>query len=402
MVTEPPPRPSRPVAHRPAVGGASALRPETLAVKAGRPTGGGQPLNVPIMTASAFTSARALSGGRSPEPGTEREYCRDDGTDTWVALEEAVGALEGGSALAFSSGMAAISAILDAVPAGARIVAPDDLYPGAARVLAVGVERLGWQVKRLPTAATDEWLTHIHGADLIWLESPSNPLLEIADIPALCKAAVTSGAVSVVDNTFATPLLQQPLALGATFAVHSATKFIGGHSDLMAGILVTNDDRALEAVTERRLLGGALPGALEAFLALRGLRTLPVRLERAQQTAIELAERLQAHRSVTLVRYPGLPNHPGHELAVATLAGPGSILSFELTGSATGADVRLSRLRLITPATSVGGVETTIERRAKLIGQEHLPETLCRLSVGCEHVEDLWADLQQALDGSVG
>lgn len=391
-----------PMAHEPGPRTPSTgLRPETIAVKAGRPSGGGQPLNVPIVAASTFTSARALGAGRHPDEEDGREYARDDGTQTWQALEEAVGALEGGIGVAFSSGMAAISAILDSVPTGARIVAPDDLYQGAARVLAEGVDRLGWQVKRLPTDATAQWLDHVPGADLIWLESPSNPLLEVADVPTICAAASAAGAVSVVDNTFATPLLQQPLALGATFSVHSATKFIGGHSDLMAGIVVTNDSRALAAVHERRLLGGAVPGALEAFLALRGLRTLPVRLERGQQTALELAQRLQAHRSVTRVRYPGLVDHPGHELALATLAGPGSMLSFELTGSATGTDVRLSRLKVITPATSLGGVETTIERRAKLAGQEHIPETLCRMSVGCEHVEDLWADIEQALGGSV-
>jgi cystathionine gamma-synthase len=396
MVTEPSSRPG------PTNAATGDLRPETIAVKAGRPTGGGQPLNVPIVAASTFVSGRALAAGRSPGPGADREYARGDGTDTWVALEEAIGALEGGRALAFSSGMAAISAILDAVPPQSRIVAPHDLYQGTARVLAAGARRLGWQVKLLPTSATDEWLAHVPGADLLWLESPSNPLLDIADVPVICRAASEAGVVTVVDNTFATPLLQQPLSHGATFAVHSATKLIGGHSDLMAGLLVTNDDDAFEAVSERRLLGGAVPGALEAFLALRGLRTLAVRLQRSQENAQELAERLRGHRTVTRVRYPGLSDHPGYELARSTLAGPGSMLSFEMTGSATGTDVRLSRLSLITPATSLGGVETTVERRAKLVGQEHLPETLCRLSVGCEHVEDLWDDLSRALDGAAG
>jgi cystathionine gamma-synthase len=343
------------------------------------------------MPASNFTSG----------PGNDREYSRGDGTDTWVALEDAVGMLEGGVATSFSSGMAAVSAVLDQLPTGARVLAPDDLYQGAAVILNAGAEQYGWQVKRLPTAATDRWLAAIPGADLVWIESPSNPLLEIADVPALCAAAMAADVTVAVDNTFATPLLQRPLDHGARYVIHSATKFIGGHSDLLSGIVVTNDEGALAGLRRRRTYGGATPGALESFLALRGLRTLPIRLERAQSNAAELAVRLRDHRVVTRVRFPGLADHPGHDLAQATMAGPGAVLSFEMTGSSTAADVRLGRLRLIHRATSLGGVESTIERRNKLVGQEHIPPTLARLSVGCEHIEDLWNDLEQALDGLV-
>ncbi len=297
--------------------------------------------------------------------------------------------------------MAAISSIFDSVPAGARLVVPDDCYQGVATIVTDGEQRLGWTVLRLPTAATEQWLTAIPTADLVWVESPSNPLIEVADVPAICAAASAAGVVCGVDNTFATPLLQRPLDHGATFSVHSATKFIGGHSDLLSGVVVSNDAAALEAIDRRRTYGGATPGMLESFLALRGLRTMPLRIERAQENAQVLAERLGQHRAVSRVRYPGLPDDPGHELARRTLMGPGSMLSFETVGNAVSADVRVSRLRLIRAATSLVAVESTIERRAKLTGQEHLPETLLRLSVGVEHVEDLWADLDQALDGMI-
>lgn len=370
------------------------LHPETIAVAAGRPGELGGPLNVPIVTASNFMS------------GAGPEYARGDGTDTVHALEATVGALEGGRALAFSSGMAAISAVFDIVPANARILVPDDSYQGVAGVVTDGEGRLGWQVERLPTADTSAWLREIEaGADLVWLESPSNPLLEIADIPTIAGAARDAGLICVVDNTFATPLLQRPLDHGATVAIHSATKFLGGHSDLLAGVAVVTDgalgDELVDALEHRRIFGGATIGALEAFLTLRGIRTLPIRLERSQSNARELATRLASHRAVSCVRYPGLPDHPGHELAMRTLAGPGAMISFETLGNAVSADVRVSRLELIHPATSLGGVESTIERRAKLKGQESIPETLLRLSVGCEHVDDLWDDLDRALSGIV-
>ncbi|MEZ5379766.1 MAG: PLP-dependent transferase [Acidimicrobiales bacterium] len=371
----------------------TGLHPDTVAVAAGRPHLAGQPVNTPMVPVSNYDS------GNGPE------YARGDGTDTWRALEDAVGALEGGKALAFSSGMAAISALFDSLGPGAKIVLPDDCYQGTATVVADGAARLGWRVIRLPTAETERWVQAAAGADFIWMETPSNPLLEIGDIATVCAAAEAAGALVAVDNTVATPLLQRPLDLGATFSVHSATKFIGGHSDLLAGIVVCADRQpgwdGFESLTRRRTYGGATPGTLESYLALRGLRTLSLRLERAQANAVELAERLDQHRLVTKVRYPGLLSHPGHDLARATLDGPGALLSFELVGSAVSTDVRLSKLQLIHRATSLGAVETCIERRAKLSGQDHLPPTLCRLSVGIEHVEDLWSDLVQAIDGLV-
>ncbi len=367
------------------------LHADTVAVWSGRPHTAGLPVNTPILPVSNFDS------------GAGPEYARGDGTEGWRALETAIGALEHGRALSFASGMAAISAVFDLLPTNARVVIPEDCYQGTAVVAAEGAARLGWSVTRLRAGDTDRWVSAARDADLVWVETPSNPLLELTDLDPIVAAAASSGVPVAVDNTVATPLLQRPLERGATFSVHSATKFIGGHSDLLSGIVVCAashlGDRAFGSIERRRTYGGATPGALESFLALRGLRTLAVRLERAQRNAMQLAERLESHRLVTRVRYPGLASHPGHELAVATLDGPGALLSFELVGSATSTDIRLSRLQLIHRATSLGAVETCIERRAKLSGQQHLPETLCRLSVGIEHVEDLWRDLEQAING---
>ncbi len=362
-------------------------RLETIAITAGRPHVPGAPLSTPITLASSYAS------------GAGPEYARGDSTPTWQALEEAVGLMEGGVAIAFSSGLAAVAAVLGQLGTGARLLLPDDCYQGVAILAADGEARYGWKVERLATANTQSWLDALPGADLVWLESPSNPMLEIADLPTICAAARSLGIISAVDNTFATPLLQQPVSLGATYSIQSATKFIGGHSDLLCGIVTAVDAEAAAPIDRHRTYHGATPGALEAYLALRGLRTLPVRFERAQESAMVLAQRLSEHRQVTNVHYPGLPDDPGHDLARATLAGPGAVVSFQMRGSDTSTDVRLTRLRLITPATSLGGVESLIERRAKLVGQEHVPPTLCRLSVGCEHVEDLWEDLDQALSG---
>jgi cystathionine gamma-synthase len=246
-------------------------------------------------------------------------------------------------------------------------------------------------------ADTAGWIEMCGVADLIWPESPSNPLLTVADLDAICAAPRKPGAILVVDNTFATPLNQRPLALGADVSVLSATKFIGGHSDLLSGVVSVRDEAPRAALRQARELSGATPGTLESFLAVRGARTLALRLERAQQNAMALAERLARHSSVTLTRYPGLASHPTHEAARRQLKGFGTIISFDVRGDAVAADAVCAGLRLVQHATSLGAVESTIERRASIPGQEHLPPTLLRLSVGIEAVEDLWADLDRAL-----
>jgi cystathionine gamma-synthase len=374
------------------------LRVETrLAVLGRGEPRAGQPLNVPIVPASNFRAA--TDGGSAAGEGgsATREYSRDDATPGWEAFEQLVGDLEGGRAVCFASGMAAIAAVLELLPVGARVVVPQDSYTGVRALLADG-EAIGrWRVRTVDMTRDDELDAAVGDADLVWLETPSNPLLHVVDIARVARSAAAAGAVVAVDNTFATPLLQSPLPLGADVVVHSATKFIGGHSDLLSGVVVTRDATTYDRVRRRRVVAGATPGALECFLALRGARTLALRLRQAQDSAGELARRLASHPGVDRVRYPGLPDHPGHRLAAEQMRGFGAVLGIEVADAAT-ADRVCARVRVVAAATSLGGVETTIERRAKLPGQQHVPAGLLRLSVGCEHLEDLWDDLAAVLD----
>jgi cystathionine gamma-synthase len=349
----------------------------------------GQPLNVPIVPASNF---RAAANGAAA-----REYSRDDGTPGWEALEELLADLEGGPAVCFSSGMAAVAAVLELLPVGARVVAPRDSYTALRALLEDGAAAGGrWKLHTVDMTDPHALAAAVRDADLVWLETPSNPLLDVVDIAEIATASAAAGALVAVDNTFATPLLQNPLSLGADFVVHSATKSIGGHSDLLLGAVVCRRPEDRGRLLRRREVAGATPGALEVFLALRGARTLAVRLRQAQASAGELARRLAAHPAVSRVRYPGLPDDPHHARAARQMRGSGAVLSFEV-GDADTADAVCAHVRVIAPATSVGGVESTIERRARLPGQEHVPAGLVRLSVGVEHVEDLWADLAAAL-----
>ncbi len=358
---------------------------ESWLVSAGRDRGAGSPLNVPPWPASNFVR------------GGSRAYARDDGTPGWEALEEIVGGLEGGSAVSFASGMAAVAAVFDQLPTGAMVALPEDCYQGVTGLAEAGQRRGRWSVERIAACDTARWVEVCGGADLIWLESPSNPLLQVADVDIICAAPRKRGAMLAVDNTFATPLNQRPLALGADVSVQSATKYIGGHSDLLSGMVTARDAELVTALRHTRELMGATPGTLETFLAVRGARTLAVRLDRAQKNAMVLAERLARHPEVSVTRYPGLPGHPMHEAARRQLRGFGTIISFDVAGDAAAADGVCGELRLIQHATSLGAVESTIERRAGIAGQEHLPETLLRLSVGIEAVEDLWTDLERAL-----
>jgi cystathionine gamma-synthase len=364
---------------------ASGIKLESWLVSAGRPSDTGAPLNVPLVPASNFII------------GSGRGYSRDDGTPTWEALEEIIGGLEAGKAVAFASGMAAMSAVFDQLHAGSMIALPDDCYQGVVGLVAAGAERKRWSVERVAVGDTDGWIRACGAADLIWLESPSNPLLTVVDLGAICSVPRKAGAILAVDNTFATPLNQQPLEFGASVSLQSATKFIGGHSDLLTGLATTRDEALWHSLRRSRQLNGATPGTLEAFLAARGARTLALRLERGQQTAAILAERLEGHPVVERVRYPGLASHPTHSTARKVLKGFGTIISFDLRGSAEFADAVCRAVRLIRHATSLGAVESTMERRAAVPGQQHLPPSLLRLSVGIEDAEDLWADLDGAI-----
>lgn len=360
--------------------------PATLAVTAGRPAREPDgPLNAPITVGSTWHAGGPTGYGRYGNPG-------------WSALEEAVGALEGGRALAFGSGMAAVTALLDGVPQGGVVVAPKHAYSGTLKLLQELAASGRLEVRWVDVSDTTAVEQASAGAQLVWVETPSNPNLEVADVRACCAAARSAGARVVVDSTFATPLLQRPLELGAHAVVHSATKFIAGHSDALLGLVVTNESDVYDAVLAHRSSRGALPGALECFLTLRGLRTLHLRLERGQANAAELARRLAADPRVARVRYPGLTSDPWHQRAAAQMDGFGAIVSIELPGGAAEADAFVARCALWVHATSLGGVESSLERRRRWAAESHdVAESLVRLSVGVEDVEDLWADLDEAL-----
>ncbi|MGW1339807.1 trans-sulfuration enzyme family protein [Kribbella sp. NPDC002412] len=364
----------------------SDLDPSTVVVHAGRPE---RVANAPVGHSPVFSSTYVAGG--------DRGYGRF-GNDSWVALEETLGELEGGRGLTFASGMAAVAAIVDLVPVGGKVVAPQHAYSGVLALLDQQAATKRLTVERVNVADTDAVRAATAGADMLWIESPTNPAMEVADLPTLSAAGREAGATVVVDNTFATPLLQQPLRYGADVVMHSATKFIAGHSDVVLGAVVTADDELWNAIELRRRSLGAIPGPMEAWLALRGLRTLALRLERAQSNAAFLAERLLEHPRVSRVRYPGLPTDPGHARAAAQMSGFGAILSFELGGDAEGAQRVCESTALWVHATSLGGVESMLERRRRWpIEVPTIPDDLIRLAVGIEHPDDLWADLEQAL-----
>ena len=255
-----------------------------------------------------------------------------------------------------------------------------------------------WEVRRVDISDTDAVVAACKGAALLWVESPTNPKMDIADIPVLCRAAHAEGLLVAVDNTFMTPLGQLPLELGADVVVHSVTKLLAGHSDVVIGAAVAAPGSTLcSSLRGRRSVAGAIPGPMEAYLAFRGIRTLPLRFHQAQNNAGELALRLATHPEVEYVRYPGLAENRWHERAHAQMHGFGNMIAFEVLGGASGAEAAANSTQLIVHATSLGGIETSMERRAKWPGEEAAP-SLLRLSVGCEDIEDLWADLKRCLD----
>jgi cystathionine gamma-synthase len=361
---------------------------ETTLIAAGRPAAVPDgPLNAPIVPASAL------------HPGGEIGYTRA-GHPAWEPLEQAIGALEGGDALTFGSGMGAAAAAMALLPPNPTVVAPEICYQHVRATFEDLHEQGRAQLRLVDVTDTDAVITACAGADGLWLESPTNPLLGIADLPVLLDFTRREGILSVVDNTLATPLLQRPLALGASVVIHSATKAMGGHSDLLLGATVTRDPEFLAGLARARSRGGSTPGALEAFLCLRGLRTLALRMDRAQHNAQVLAERLSEHPQVTEVRYPGLESHPQYARGREVMTGPGLMLTFSVSGGAARADAMLDHLQLLVHATSLGGVETLLERRARYPDERGVPENLLRVSVGCEHADDLWADLEQALEAT--
>lgn len=363
----------------------TVLDRSTLAILAGRgePVAGA-PLNCPPVLASAFRA------------GGERTYARD-GNPTWEAFEEAIGALEGGTAVAFSTGMAAAAAVIEALPPTARVVVADSAYVEVRRLLAEREAAGRLRLTHVDATDTSAVVEALPGADMVWLDSVSNPGLQVAEVDVVARAARRVGAVLVVDSTLTTPFNQRPLELGAELVIHSATKYAGGHSDLLLGVAVAADPARAARLADARTILGAVPGTLEAWLGLRGLRTLALRVQRGTESAAVLAGRLAEHPAVARVRYPGLASDPSHRIATRVLDSFGAMLSFEVEGGERTADAVCERVQVIVHASSFGGVETLIDRHGRWRAGPAVPDGLLRLSVGCEHPDDLWRDLDQAL-----
>ncbi|MFI5084868.1 MAG: trans-sulfuration enzyme family protein [Actinomycetales bacterium] len=380
------------------------LAPDTVAVAAGRPARTHDaPVNPPIVLSSTYVGTGAVVDG-------DRAYGRYS-NPSWDPFEEALGALEGSTlpALLFGSGLAAAAAALSLVPLGGVLVMPRHSYQGALVMAQELAARNLFSLRTVDIEDTAGSLAAVRGengtapAGMLWLESPTNPMLEVAEIAVLAAGAKEAGALVVTDNTFSTPLVQKPLELGSDVVLHSVTKYLAGHSDVVLGALATSNPRLRAELLHYRSIHGAIAGPFEAWLALRGLRTLALRVERSQATAAVLAPRLAGHPAVDAVRYPGLETDPGHDRAKAQMTGFGSILGIQVFGGRAAADAAVAALRLWTPATSLGGVESLIERRRRHANEPAtVPENFLRLSVGIENAEDLWADLDQALNASQG
>ena len=373
------------------------MRPETLAIHAGgeadRETGAVTP---PIHLATTFRH------GPAGERVAGYEYQRE-GNPTNDRLRAAIAALEGGAtALSCASGMAAISALLESLPPGTRIAIPNDCYTGLRQLAAEFLPARGIAVTTLDmTDLATVRSACANGIDLLWVETPSNPLLRISDIAALATLAHQHAALLVCDNTFASPLLQQPLALGADIVMHSTTKYFGGHSDVLGGALAfARADDVFERVAHRLHLSGATLAPFSAWLTLRGCRSLPARMAMHCANARRVADFLAMQPQVERVHYPGLASHPDHAIAARQMRDFGGMLSVQLRGGRDAALAMAGRLQLFTNATSLGGCESLIEHRASTEGPgSQVPANLLRLSVGLEHGDDLVADLQQALRG---
>ena len=383
----------------------SKFRFATKAVHAGQKA---DPTTGAIMTPVYFTSTYVQQA-----PGQHKgfDYART-AHPTRQALEANLAALEGAEyGLCFASGMAATSTVIEALEAGDHVVSCNDLYGGTYRVFTKVFARFGLSFTFVD--ATD--LAKIEAAitpktKLLWIETPTNPMLSVVDLKRVCELARRKGVKVAVDNTFATPALQQPLALGADLVVHSTTKYLGGHSDVVGGCVLTSDKALYEKLKFLQNAVGAVPGPMDCFLLLRGTKTLPLRMERHCQNAMAVAKHLLAHPEVAKVHYPGLPHHPGHEIAKAQMSGFGGMISFELKGDLERAKRMISLTKVFSLAESLGGVESLVGHPATMthgsIPREErlkagLVDGLIRLSVGVEDVADLIDDLEQALTASL-
>jgi len=367
------------------------MRDATRVIRAGLPKGS---QGDPFLPGPTFAATYHAAGDPASVPHTYGRFHNP----TWTHFEQALSELEGGPTIVFASGMAAVSAIFGAVlRQGDVVVMPSDSYY-TGRVLANGYfAQMGVQVRAALTAGNAQ-LAQLNGAKLLWLESPSNPGLEVCDIAALAEAAHNVGALVAVDNTTPTVLGQRPLALGADFSVASDTKALTGHSDLLMGHVAVHDPAWADRIRLWRTQIGAIPGPMEVWLAHRSLATLELRLTRQCHNALAIAQFLARRSEVTSLRYPGLPDDPAYFVAAQQMQRYGPVLSFVLKDR-TAAENFLSACQLVHEATSFGSIHTTAERRARW-GGDAIPEGFIRLSAGCEDVDDLIADLAQALDAA--
>ncbi len=377
---------------------------ETLAVHAGAEPDPHTGAVVPAIQMSTTFKQDGVGGLRAGF-----EYGRS-GNPTRLALEEAIAALEGAThGLAYASGLAATQNIFYLLQPGDRLLMSDDVYGGTWRLADKVWRRYGIETDALDLRDLDAVAAALgadHAPRMVWLETPSNPMLKVVDISAVARLAAVAGALTVVDNTFATPYLQQPLALGADLALHSATKYLGGHSDVIGGLIATRSDELAERLRFHQNAAGAVPSPFDCFLIMRGIRTLAVRMERASANASALAQWLADRPEVERVHYPGLPSHPAAELVARQMRQPGAMLSFELRGGEAAARRFAGATRLFTLAESLGAVESLIELPAPMTHASvadsplAVPPSLVRLSVGIEDVEDLRADLEVAFGAS--
>src|SRR3954470_5988930 len=373
------------------------MKIETRAVHSGRridPATGA--VTQPIHLSTTFERA---AGGEYP---LGFSYSRE-GNPNRRALEECLAELEGGTqALAFSSGLAVATALMQGLEPGDHIVAPDDVYWGLRIVIGDVFGKIGLETSYVDMTKLDEVRAAMRPhTRLVWVETPSNPLMKVTDLAAIAQVVRAAGAnsITVCDSTFATPVLQRPLDCGIDMVTHSTTKYIGGHSDVVGGALITRHDNYLfERARRAQRYGGAVPSPFDCWLTMRGIDTLPYRVRAHSENAMRVARCLREHPRVEAVHYPGLPDHPGYEIASRQMSAFGGMLSVQIRGGLDEAMAVVARCQLFIRATSLGGPHSLIEHRASVEGpQSRTPQNLLRLSVGLEHPDDLIEDLQQAL-----
>jgi cystathionine gamma-synthase len=373
------------------------MKIETLAIHAGREIDPGTGAIVPPIQLS--TTFEREPDGSYPHG---YNYIRD-GNPTRTALEHCLAALEGGAiAAAFASGSAATASVFQSLAPGDHVIAPNDAYSGTSKLLRDIFIPWGLEVTFVDMTDPNQVQQALRpNTKLIWVETPSNPMLKVTDVHKIADLAHQTGALCACDNTWATPVLQQPLQQGADLVIHSTTKYLGGHSDILGGAVIAPADSAIfERVRLIQKAGGAVAAPFDCWLLMRGIQTLPYRMKGHCDHAMQIATYLSQHPAIERVNYPGLPQHPGHAIATQQMKGFGGMLSIEVKGGRDQAFAIAANVNVFTRATSLGGVESLLEHRASVEGPDsQTPDNLLRLSIGLEHIDDLLADLEQALSG---